>query len=116
MDDAVAEALRKQMEGLRLEMVELKEDLNSGRQEVYELREDIYSDARRRRVGVLERIEQMEIRQKEHAETLEAFERREAARAKREDRRIKVINSLLGIITTIVVGFAIAGINQFFWA
>ena len=115
MDDAVAEALRKQMHDLRQEIAALKQDLNDGRQEVYELREDIYSDARRRRIGVLERIEQMEIRQKEHAQTLEAFERREAARVKREDRRIKVINSLLGIITTILVGFAIAGVNQFFW-
>lgn len=100
-NDPVYNALKNQMENL-------------GRQ-LYEVRQDVYSDEQRRRKGALERIEQMEIRQGEQQETLEAFQRREAERELRETKRARVINSFLALITTILAGFAIAGLNSFFW-
>lgn len=99
-NDPVYEALKKQMENLS--------------QQLYEVRQDIYSNEQRRRKGALERIEQMETRQGEQHEILEAFQRREAEREKRDARRAKVINSFLALITTILAGFAVAGLNSFF--
>lgn len=93
----------------------LKTQISALHDELRELRQDLYSDEKRRRVGALERQEQMEKRLDAHEALLEAFQRREAEREQRETKRARVVNSLLGIITTILVGFAIAGLNQFFW-
>ena len=93
----------------------LQTQISALHEELRELRQDLYSDEKRRRVGALERQEQMEKRLDSHETILKAFERREAEREQDEKKRARVINSFLGIITAILVGFAIAGLNQFFW-
>ena len=100
-NDPVVQALKTQLEQLH--------------NELRELRQDLYSDEKRRRVGALERQEQMVKRLDDHEIILEAFQRREKERELRETKRTRVINSFLAIITAILTGFAIAGVNQFFW-
>ena len=93
----------------------LREQINQLHEELRELRQDLYSDEKRRRVGALERQEQMEKRLDTHETILEAFQRREQEREQRETKRARVVNSFLALITTILAGFAIAGLNSFFW-
>lgn len=93
----------------------LKTQIGELHDELRELRQDLYSDEKRRRVGALERQEQMVKRLDDHEVLLEAFQRREQEREQRETKRGRVVNSLLAIITTILVGFMVAGLNQFFW-
>lgn len=104
---------------------ELQRQIAELKREITELRTDIYSDAARRRVGILERTELMDKRQDDLQELLEALQReqedaerelkrRDAARDKAEARRGRAVNLMFGAITTILAGFAVAALSVVF--
>ncbi len=94
---------------------EIKDRYDKLEDEVGDLYEDIHGDERRGREGLMRIARDIQKRQNDQKDLIKSFESREARRDEDEKRRARVVNSFFSIIIAILTGFAIAGLNQFFW-